>query len=69
MKKTILYSKTFKGYLRVYNKKAGNNVIGLELKFTPDKESATTFETKHDKNHFIDNYCIGVNYDFTEETI
>lgn len=69
MKKIILYSNTFKGYLRVYQKKSGGQVFGLELKFDQDKQNATQFETRKDKEHFLENYCIGVNYDFREEEI
>lgn len=68
-KKIILYSETFKGYLRIYEIKQGKKVTGLELKFSSNKNEATTFPTQYDKNTFINSYCIGVNYQFKEELI
>lgn len=69
MSKLILYSNTFKGYARLSNKMNGKEIIGLKIEFTQDKEAATTFENQEAKKHFINNFAIGVNYDFIEETI
>lgn len=69
MKKTILYSRTFKGYLRLSEQKSGSERVGLTMNFIQNKEEATTFETDSDIDHFKENFCIGVNYDFIEERI
>lgn len=69
MKKTILYSQTFKGYARLSNMLQGKERTGLKIEFTNDIESATTFEDQISIDHFLNTFCIGVNYDFTKEEI
>lgn len=63
-KQIVLYSETFKGYARISEKLSGGERVGLEIKFTPDIHSATTFENQKSKKHFIENFAIGVNYQF-----
>lgn len=66
-KQIVLYSETFKGYARLSEKLSGKERIGLEIKFTPDIHSATTFQNEKSKKHFIENLAIGVNYQFKTE--
>lgn len=64
IRKIVLYSETFRGYARLSNKMSGKERVGLVIEFTQDIHAATTFENEKAKNHFIENFAIGVNYDF-----
>lgn len=63
-KEIVLYSETFKGYVRLIEKRSGQERVGLVIEFTQDKLAATTFRDEESKNHFIENFAIGVNYKF-----
>lgn len=62
--KLVLYSETFKGYVRISEKTIGGKRIGINIKFTKDIQAATTFGNEKDITHFIENFAIGVNYQF-----
>ena len=69
MKKIVLYSQTFKGYVRLSNKLIGGKIIGLVINFTDNLKDATTFKSENDKIDFIKNYAIGVDYKFQTKVL